>query len=49
MGYSAFRGSNDTLDIVVDNTTGAPLAIPARTVVGSVQGVDLVCMEPIVE
>ena len=48
MGYSAFRGSNDVLTIVAENTTGAPLAIPARTVVGSVQGVDLVCLNPIV-
>lgn len=40
MGFSAFRGSNDTLSIIAVADTN--LSIPARSVVGSVGSVDLV-------
>ena len=46
MGFSAFRGSNDILEIVA--VADQTLSIPARSIVGNVQGTDLITMDTIV-
>ena len=46
MGYNAFRGSNDIVQVMV--TANQSVSIPARSVVGSVQNADLVNIEPLV-
>lgn len=46
MGYSAPRGSNDVIKVVIKATS--TVSIPARNVVGHVQNVDLVNIDPLV-
>jgi hypothetical protein len=46
MGYSTFRGSNDIIQVIIK--ANQTVSIPSRTVIGSVQNVDLVNIEPLV-